>query len=140
MRRSRSCAWRSATRTARRNGAKVKGTTRSRTAPSGSSAASVARWPRRRCARRNRAAHGTAPSLRGKNVANPMAMILAGAALLANGGVEAQQAGRAIREACLEAVAAGTRTADLGGHAGTTEFTDEVIRRVKSKLEVWATL
>jgi isocitrate/isopropylmalate dehydrogenase len=32
------------------------------------------------------------------------------------------------------------RTADLGGHAGTTEFTDEVIRRVKSKLEVWAAL
>ena len=29
------------------------------------------------------AAHGTAPSLQGKNVANPMAMILAGAALLA---------------------------------------------------------
>jgi isocitrate dehydrogenase (NAD+) len=86
------------------------------------------------------AAHGTAPSLRGKNVANPMAMILAGAALLANGDEQEQQAGRAIREACLEAVAQGTRTADLGGHAGTTEFTDEVIRRVKSKLEVWAAL
>ena len=86
------------------------------------------------------AAHGTAPSLRGKNVANPMAMILAAAALLANGPGEAQEAGRAIREACLEAVAQGMRTADLGGHAGTTEFTDEVIRRVKSKLEVWAAL
>ncbi len=32
------------------------------------------------------------------------------------------------------------RTADLGGHAGTQEFTDEVIRRTKTKLEVWATL
>jgi isocitrate/isopropylmalate dehydrogenase len=86
------------------------------------------------------AAHGTAPSLQGKNVANPMAMILAGAALLANGDEAERQAGRAIREACLEAVAQGVRTADLGGDAGTTEFTDEVIRRVKSKLEVWATL
>jgi len=86
------------------------------------------------------AAHGTAPSLQGKNVANPMAMILAGAALLANGEEREQQAGRAIRESCLEAVAQGVRTADLGGHAGTTEFTDEVIRRVKSKLEVWAAL
>jgi isocitrate dehydrogenase (NAD+) len=86
------------------------------------------------------AAHGTAPSLQGKNVANPMAMILAGAALLAHGDEEAQQAGRAVRESCLEAVADGVRTADLGGHAGTTEFTDEVIRRVRSKLEVWATL
>jgi isocitrate/isopropylmalate dehydrogenase len=86
------------------------------------------------------AAHGTAPSLEGKNVANPMAMILAGAALLAYGSEEAQQAGRAIREACLEAVSEGVRTADLGGHAGTTEFTDEVVRRTRTKLEVWATL
>src|SRR6476660_3400348 len=86
------------------------------------------------------AAHGTAPSLQGKNVANPMAMILAGAALLSHAGEEAQRAGRAIREACLEAVAQGSRTADLGGHLGTTEFTDEVIGRVRAKLEVWAAL
>jgi isocitrate dehydrogenase (NAD+) len=86
------------------------------------------------------AAHGTAPSLQGKDVANPMAMILAGAALLSHAGGDAQQVGRAIREACLEAVAQGIRTADLGGHAGTTEFTDEVIARTSSKLEVWATI
>jgi isocitrate/isopropylmalate dehydrogenase len=86
------------------------------------------------------AAHGTAPSLQGKNVANPMAMILAGAALLSHGGEEAQQSGRAIREACLEAVAQGARTADLGGHLGTTEFTDDVVGRVRAKLEVWAAL
>jgi len=86
------------------------------------------------------AAHGTAPSLEGKNVANPMAMILGGAALLSHAGEDAQRAGRAIREACLEAVAAGQRTADLGGGLGTTEFTDEVIARVRQKLEVWATI
>ncbi|HWH54623.1 MAG TPA: isocitrate/isopropylmalate family dehydrogenase [Gaiellaceae bacterium] len=86
------------------------------------------------------AAHGTAPSLKGKDVANPMAMILAGAALLGYGDERAQTASRAIREACLEAVADGTRTADLGGHAGTTEFTDEVIRRTRQKLEVWSAL
>jgi isocitrate/isopropylmalate dehydrogenase len=87
------------------------------------------------------AAHGTAPALLGKNVANPMAMILAGAALLQHADDEqAQRAARAVREACLEAVADGIRTADLGGHAGTTEFTDEVIRRTRSKLEIWATL
>jgi isocitrate dehydrogenase (NAD+) len=86
------------------------------------------------------AAHGTAPSLQGKNVANPMAMILAGAALLSFAGERAARPSRAIREASLEAVADGVRTADLGGHAGTTEFTDEVIRRVRSKLEVWSTL
>jgi isocitrate dehydrogenase (NAD+) len=87
------------------------------------------------------AAHGTAPALKGKNIANPMAMILAAAALLTHmDDAEARAAGRAIREASLEAVAAGIRTADLGGHATTTEFTDEVIGRVRSKLEVWATL
>jgi isocitrate dehydrogenase (NAD+) len=80
------------------------------------------------------AAHGTAPSLRGKKVANPMAMILAGAALLAHGGERAQEVGRAIRDACLEAVSDGVRTADLGGGAGTSEFTDDVIRRTRSKL------
>jgi isocitrate dehydrogenase (NAD+) len=85
------------------------------------------------------AAHGTAPSLQGKNVANPMAMILAGAAILAY-TERTMLAGRAVRESCLEAVADGMRTADLGGHAGTTEFTDDVIRRVRTKLEVWATL
>jgi isocitrate dehydrogenase (NAD+) len=87
------------------------------------------------------AAHGTAPALFGKNVANPMAMILASAALLSHiDDDEARAAGRAVREASLEAVSAGVRTADLGGHAATTEFTDEVIGRVRSKLEVWATL
>jgi isocitrate/isopropylmalate dehydrogenase len=86
------------------------------------------------------AAHGTAPSLKGKNVANPMAMILAGAALLGFGGEESQQVGRAIREACLETVADGIRTADLAGSHGTSEFTDEVIRRTRTKLEVWAAL
>jgi isocitrate dehydrogenase (NAD+) len=86
------------------------------------------------------AAHGTAPSLQGKNVANPMAMILAAAAVLGYAGDEAAQASRAVREACLEAVADGVRTADLGGHAGTSEFTDEVVRRTKQKLEVWSTL
>ena len=86
------------------------------------------------------AAHGTAPALFGKNVANPLAMILAAAALLLYGDDRPQRAARAIREGALEAVADGIRTADLGGHAATDEFTDEVIRRTRSKLEVWATL
>jgi isocitrate/isopropylmalate dehydrogenase len=87
------------------------------------------------------AAHGTAPALYRKNVANPLAMILAGAALLTHmGDREPQTAGRAVREASLEAVAAGVRTADLGGHSSTTEVTDEVIRRTTQKLEVWSTL
>jgi len=85
------------------------------------------------------AAHGTAPSLEGKNVANPLAMILAAAALLSQ-TEEGSSAGRAIREAALEAVAQGVKTADLAGPSTTTEFTDEVIRRTRTKLEVWSTL
>ena len=85
------------------------------------------------------AAHGTAPALEGKNVANPMAMILAVAALLSQTD-EGQAAGRAVRESALEAVAQGIKTADLGGHASTTDFTDEVIRRTQTKLEVWSAL
>ena len=70
-----------------------------------------------------------------------MAMILAAAAML--GHIDestAQQASRAIYEATLEAVHDGMKTADLGGHSSTTEFTDEVIRRVKTKIEVWSAL
>lgn len=87
------------------------------------------------------AAHGTAPALFGKNVANPLAMILAGAALLTHmDDRAASTAGRAVREASLEAVAAGVRTADLGGHAATIEYTNEVIHRTRQKLEVWSSL
>ncbi len=87
------------------------------------------------------APHGTAPTLFGKNLANPLAMILAGASLLAHLNTKpAAQASRAIIEACMEAIYDGVRTSDLGGHAQTDEFTDEVIRRVRTKLEVWAAL
>ena len=86
------------------------------------------------------APHGTAPALFGKNLANPMAMILAGASLLSTIGDKATLAGRAISEAIFEAVYDGVRTADLQGHATTSEFTDEVIKRAKTKLAVWPSL
>jgi isocitrate/isopropylmalate dehydrogenase len=87
------------------------------------------------------APHGTAPTLFGKNIANPMAMILATASLLAHSNEDsAQIASRAIYEATLESVASGIKTPDLGGSTGTVEFTDEVIRRVRTKIEVWNTL
>jgi isocitrate/isopropylmalate dehydrogenase len=87
------------------------------------------------------APHGTAPRLHGRNIANPTAMILAGAALLAYGPDEpAHLASRAIYEATFEAIQAGVRTIDLGGEAATAEFTDAVIHRVGAKLEVWRSL
>jgi isocitrate/isopropylmalate dehydrogenase len=84
------------------------------------------------------APHGTAPALLGKDIANPMAMILAAAAVLHYAGEET--ASRAIYESVLEATATGVRTPDLGGHASTSEFTDEVISRVRTKIDIWASL
>ncbi|MGD0053260.1 MAG: isocitrate/isopropylmalate family dehydrogenase [Vulcanimicrobiaceae bacterium] len=87
------------------------------------------------------APHGTAPRLFGKNVANPMAMILAAAALLTFiDDRRAATASRAVYEAVFETVRGGLATSDLGGHASTTEFTDAVVGTVKSKLDVWSTL
>ena len=87
------------------------------------------------------APHGTAPALEGKNIANPMAMILAGAALLRYMDMSgAGDVSRAIYESTFEAIYDGKQTTDLGGRASTTEFTDEVIRRVQAKLEVWQAL
>lgn len=87
------------------------------------------------------APHGTAPSLEGKNIANPMAMILAGAALLNEmPSAASDTAARAIRESLMEAVMDGVRTPDLGGHTTTTEFTNQVIERTRRKLEIWETI
>jgi isocitrate/isopropylmalate dehydrogenase len=84
------------------------------------------------------APHGTAPALEGKDIANPMGMILAGAAVLhyaGEAGIEgAERASDAIYTAVMETAADGIRTPDLKGHAGTTEFTDAVIERVRSAL------
>jgi len=87
------------------------------------------------------APHGTAPALEGKNIANPMAMILAGGAILSYIHTpKAEKASRAIYESVFEALHDGKATTDLGGRLSTTEFTDDVIQRVGAKLEVWSGL
>jgi 3-isopropylmalate dehydrogenase len=85
------------------------------------------------------APHGTAPSLEGKNVANPMAMLLACAAVLDHaarvdtGLPAAGDAARAVREAALGVAADGVRTFDLGGDASTSEVVDAVVARVRRR-------
>jgi isocitrate/isopropylmalate dehydrogenase len=77
------------------------------------------------------APHGTAPALEGKDVADPLAMILAAAAVLHYAGdAEAERASKSIYSAVDETVASGVKTSDLGGHASTTEFTDAVIAAI----------
>jgi isocitrate/isopropylmalate dehydrogenase len=90
------------------------------------------------------APHGTAPALQGKNLANPLAMILACGAVLRHasdrGIPAAEQASRAIYEGALETVGAGIKTPDLGGSTGTYDFTSAVVERVRTKLEIWSSL
>jgi isocitrate/isopropylmalate dehydrogenase len=90
------------------------------------------------------APHGTAPSLMGKDLANPMAMLLACGSVLAYAGVKgyagAERASRAVYESVLETTATGTKTIDLGGHATTSEFTDAVVEKVRTKVEIWSAL
>lgn len=80
------------------------------------------------------APHGTAPSLMGRNIANPMAMLLACAAVLdhaARGDGAVVRAAAAIRRATLDAAADGIRTFDLGGEASTSDVVDEVLARLR---------
>jgi isocitrate/isopropylmalate dehydrogenase len=84
------------------------------------------------------APHGTAPRLFGKNLANPMAMILAAGSLLAHFPADplARRAADAIQRSTFEVVAGGIRTVDIGGHTTTTDFTDTVIQQVQKNLAV----
>jgi 3-isopropylmalate dehydrogenase len=78
-------------------------------------------------------AHGSAPTLAGKGVANPVATILSGAMLLEwlaprKGAPELATAARAIHDAVGGALAdPANRTADLGGRASTASCTAAVI-------------
>jgi isocitrate/isopropylmalate dehydrogenase len=83
------------------------------------------------------APHGTAPSLEGKNVANPMAMLLAEAALLDQASLHLndpafRDAAQRLRSATLDGAAAGVRTFDLGGESTTSDVVDDVIARLTS--------
>jgi len=70
--------------------------------------------------------------------------VVAGAAVLhyvgQAGNRAADLASRAMYESVLEATATGIRTPDLGGHATTSEFTDEVISRTRTKIDIWTSL
>ena len=75
--------------------------------------------------------HGSAPSLAGKNVANPFAAILTGAMMLAELGFP--EAAAALEAAVRAALAAGVRTPDIGGTTGTREAAAWVRERVGRK-------
>ena len=75
--------------------------------------------------------HGSAPKYAGQNKANPTALILSGALMLRHLG-EADAAA-AVERAVREVIAEGTTvTYDLGGTAGTREFGEAVVGRVRA--------
>jgi isocitrate dehydrogenase len=75
-------------------------------------------------------AHGTAPTIVGKDIANPIAMLLSGAMLLDFLGD--RRAGDMVRTAVRDVVAAGVGTPDLGlaQAVGTTAFATRVLETV----------
>lgn len=71
--------------------------------------------------------HGSAPDIAGQGIANPLGAILSAAMLLRHSlGLEAEAA--AVEAAVQAAVAAGCRTADLGGSLTTRQMADQVLQ------------
>jgi 3-isopropylmalate dehydrogenase len=70
--------------------------------------------------------HGSAPDIAGRGVANPLAMFLS-AALMLRYAFAMDSEAAAIESAVDGALAAGLRTPDLGGKAGTTEAAEAVL-------------
>ena len=76
------------------------------------------------------AVHGSAPDLAGKNMANPLALIMSGVMMLNHMHEEAiaERIKNAYNTVLSDAV---SLTRDLGGTASTTEFADAVIAKLK---------
>jgi len=77
-------------------------------------------------------AGGTAPDIAGQGIANPGAALLAFASLLRHLGE--REASKQLRGALRNAIAAGEKTADIGGTLGTREFTQAVAARLAATL------
>jgi isocitrate dehydrogenase (NAD+) len=76
------------------------------------------------------AVHGSAPDIAGKGIANPLAVMLTSAMMLDHVGE--QEKGERVRKAIDGALREDhVRTGDLGGRAGTKEFTQAVVARLR---------
>ncbi|EEY6124517.1 multifunctional D-malate/3-isopropylmalate/tartarate dehydrogenase [Escherichia coli] len=75
--------------------------------------------------------HGSAPDIYGKNIANPIATIWAGAMMLdflGNGDERFQQAHNGILAAIEEVIAHGPKTPDMKGNATTPQVADAICK------------
>jgi isocitrate dehydrogenase (NAD+) len=76
------------------------------------------------------AVHGSAPDIAGKGMANPIALLLAAAMMLDH--VKLQEMAARLRRAIDATLNTdGVRTRDLGGQAGTAEFTRALVGRIQ---------
>ena len=81
------------------------------------------------------AVHGSAPDIAGRNLANPLALLMSAAMLLnhiaeARGDASCRDVAARIKLAYDTALRDGKKTRDLGGELGTTEFAGAVIERL----------
>jgi isocitrate dehydrogenase (NAD+) len=82
------------------------------------------------------AVHGSAPTIAGKNVANPLALLMSGVMMLNHLAEErddpaCRKAAERIRTAYDSALEAGQKTRDLGGTLGTREFAQAIAERAR---------
>ncbi len=74
--------------------------------------------------------HGSAPDIAGKGLANPLAMFLSAAMMLRH-GLAMESEATAVESGVERALAAGLRTPDLGGQAGTEQATRAVLENLE---------
>jgi isocitrate dehydrogenase (NAD+) len=81
------------------------------------------------------AVHGSAPDIAGRNIANPLALMMSAVMMLnylaeTSGDEQPRQVAQRIKSAYDEALKNDEKTRDLGGSLGTSEFAEAVIRRL----------
>jgi isocitrate dehydrogenase (NAD+) len=81
------------------------------------------------------AVHGSAPDIAGRNLANPLALLMSAVMMLnyladTRGDEHSRTAAEGIKSAYDAALTDGQKTRDLGGSLGTSEFADAVIERL----------
>ena len=76
--------------------------------------------------------HGSAPTIAGKNIANPCGALLS-AAMMLRSGLKLDAEAIALEKAVEAVLADGLRTADIGGSTPTTAFGDAVIAKIEKR-------
>lgn len=78
------------------------------------------------------AIHGTAPDIAGTDVANPTSLLLSACMMLRDKNIGYNDDADRIEDAIFKTIKEGkSLTFDLGGKAGTTEFTNAIIANIK---------